>query len=55
MNHTIATLLAYSFGPAHWDFNQLTKEEQAIVGNQSNLDEIRRMVKYELEYCSSDS
>ncbi len=44
MNIVIAKLLVYSFEQVGWNFGGLTPQEQAIVGNQENLNEILRMV-----------
>ena len=38
----IRALLHYSFDQIQWDFNQLTEREKEIIGDQENLDKIRK-------------
>lgn len=38
----IAGLMKYSFDPIQWDFNRLSDTEKIIIGNQINLDIIKK-------------
>lgn len=40
----VAALLQYSFEGVDWDFNGLSKTEKDIVGNQVNLDILKKFV-----------
>ena len=42
----IGALLRYMFDEIHWDFDNLTAEEQEIVGNQEVFDKMNRWARW---------
>ena len=50
----IAGLMMYSFEGVDWDFERLSFSEKQIVGNQIQLDIIRRFVNKEFEKAMAE-
>lgn len=49
MRISVATLLNSSMSKLDWDFEQLSESDKTIVGNQTTLDGIRKVVESTLK------
>ena len=45
----VAGLINYSFNEVKWDFDKLTNTEKLIVGNQAQLDILKKFVETEFK------